>query len=197
MWSDSRFMKNSMGLVLIGLVLLTACSGLTTSDKPASRTWLLIPLEQSVNTRSFEAVTTVDVSVVAVPGLDTDKILTLSGDAELNEFAGARWVDHTPELLESLIGRSMQGSGAYNMLSSQADCDLDLEVQEFFAYTASSGSVSEVRMVLDGLYSCRPDEAKAIHLDAVIPIYEEKMSSIVAAFQAGVDELMNDLLAGL
>jgi len=179
------------------LLFLAACGGLTTSDKPVTRTWMLMPLEQAEKTDLSEPVTSIKVSVKAVPGLDSNKILTLSGDAELNSFSGARWADHTVEMLGSLITRTLRGAGNFDVVSSQADCDLKLEVQEFFAYTGSAGKATEVRIEIDGQYSCRSEKLKTIHLQASIPVHEDRMSSIVAAFQAGTERALRDLLADL
>jgi len=189
-------MKNLMRLSLLGMLSLAACGGLTTNDKPATRTWMLMPLEQSA-TAGTAATTTIDLSVIAVPGLDTDKILTLSTEAELNSYAGARWADHTPEMLESLIRRTLQGSGKFKVVTSQADCDLRLEVQEFFAYIASSGPGAEVRIEIDGQYSCRSEKPMPIHLQVAIPVHENRMPTIVAAFQAGTNKTLEDLLTVL
>ncbi len=197
MWSDSRLMKNLMRLTLLGLLSLTACGGLPSSDKPVTRTWMLMPLEQPARTEAAAAMTTIDLSVVAVPGLDTDQILTLSTEAELNSYAGARWADHTPEMLESLIRRTLQESGKFKLVTSQADCDLRLEVQEFFAYITSSGAGAEVHIELDGQYSCRSENPKPIHLQASIPVHEDRMATIVAAFQTATNKVLNDLLSVL
>ncbi len=181
---------------------MTACGGLTRSDKPVMHTWMLMPLEQSVQTSPSERLTSVAVSVVVVPGLDTDRILTLSKEAELNYFAGARWADHIPEMLESLTERTLQASGNFDVISSQVgggheDCDLRLEVQEFYAFSGSPGSGDEVRIALGGQYSCRSGKSKPIHVQASIPIYEQNMSIIVAAFQKGTDKVMTDLLVNI
>lgn len=188
--------KNLMRLSLVGLLSLAACGSLTTSDKPVTRTWMLMPLEQPARTEAA-ATTTIDLSVAAVPGLDTDKILTLSADAELNSYAGARWADHTPEMLESLIRRALQGSGKFKVVTSQADCDLRLEIQEFFAYISASGPGAEVRITIDGQYTCQSEKPKSIHLQASIPVHEDIMATIVAAFQAGTDTILEDLLTAL
>ena len=196
-WSISLL----LALLLMAL-LLAACGGLTRSDKPVTRTWMLMPIEYSVQASSSEPVTSVVVSVVVVPGLDTDRILTLSEDAELNYFAAARWADHIPEMLESLTGRTLQASGNFDVISSHAgggheDCDLRLEVQEFFAFSGSPGSAYEVRIAIGGQYSCRSGKSKPIRVQASIPVYEGNMSVIVAAFQKGTDEVLTDLLANI
>jgi len=197
MWSNSRLMKNLMRLSLLGLLSLGACGGLTTSDKPVTRTWMLMPLEQPARTEPASVAKTIDLSVTAVPGLDTDKILTLSPEAELNSYAGARWADHTPEMLESLIRRTLQESGKFKLVTSQADCDLSLEVQEFYAFTNSSGPGAEVRIAIEGQYTCRSEKPKPIHLQASIPIPEDRMATIVAAFQTGTNKTLEDLLTAL
>ena len=46
-------------------------------------------------------------TVSAVPGLDTDRVLALSTDARLNQYANARWPDHLPEVLTSVMKRSL------------------------------------------------------------------------------------------
>lgn len=198
-----RLRSISLLLALLFMALLLAnCGGLTRSDKPVTHTWMLMPLEQSVQGSSSEPVTSVVVSVVVVPGLDTDRILTLSEDAELNYFAAARWADHIPEMLESLTGRTLQASGNFDVISNHVgggheDCDLRLEVQEFFAFSGAPGSAYEVRIVFGGQYSCRSGKSKPIHVQASIPVYEDKMSIIVAAFQKGTDEVLTDLLANI
>ena len=194
MWIN---MKYSRILLLAGFALLTACGGLTTSDKPVTRTWMLMPLEQPVKTETTEALKRIRVSIVAASGLDTNKILTLSGDSELNSFSVARWTDHAPELFESLIERALQASGDFDVVSKQADCDLHLEVQEFFAYTGMHGSASEVQIVLAGQHTCRNGNFRPVQLNASVPIQEEKMSVIVAAFQTGTDKVIRDLLGSL
>ena len=83
------------------------------------------------------------------------------------------------------------------MVSKQADCDLHLEVQEFFAYTGMHGSASEVQIVLAGQHICRNGKSRPVQLNASVPIQEEKMSVIVAAFQAGTDKVIRDLLGSL
>jgi len=85
--------------LLILIVSLTGCSGLTRSDQPATKTWWLEPYAGMAHEVSPGAPKLVEISVTVVPGLDTDRILTLSDDAQLNDFAAARWADNLPERL--------------------------------------------------------------------------------------------------
>jgi len=188
--------------LLILIVSLTACSGLTRSDQPATKTWWLEPYAGNVDEVSPGAPKLVEISVTVVPGLDTDRILTLSDDAQLNQFAAARWADNLPELVESLVGRSMEASGRFEVVSIRAgggpeNCDLQLEVREFFANLGPSGQVNGVRVAADGYYQCESNEPLALHLSASIPVYDDRMSVIVAAFQQALDSVMKDLLGQL
>ena len=188
--------------LLILIVSLTGCSGLTRSDQPATKTWWLEPYAGMAHEVSPGAPKLVEISVTVVPGLDTDRILTLSDDAQLNDFAAARWADNLPELLESLVGRSMESSGRFEIVSIRAgggpeNCDLQLEIREFFAHLSPSGQANGVRVAADGRYQCGSNEPLALHLSASIPVYDDRMSVIVAAFQQALDSVMKDLLGQL
>lgn len=188
--------------VLLLPLLVSACGGLTRSDKPATKTWWLKPLTGISQASALARVTRVDLSVRVVPGLDSDRILTLSSAAELNHYGAARWADNLPELMASLIGRTLQATGSFFVVSGSAvgarpDCDLDLEVREFFSEIGPAGQSFAVKVGLDGQYLCRSATPVAIHIQASVPIQAERMSSIVAAFQQGVDMAMRDLLEQL
>jgi len=202
MWSGDSVMKISkipvVWCLLILIVSLTGCSGLTRSDQPATKTWWLEPYAGMAHEASPGAPKLVAISVTVVPGLDTDRILTLSEDAQLNHFATARWADNLPELAASLIGRSLEASGRFEMLSDRTgggseNCSLQLEVREFFANLGPSGQVNGVGVAADGYYQCESNEPLALHLSASIPVYDDRMSVIVAAFQQALDSVMKDL----
>jgi ABC-type uncharacterized transport system auxiliary subunit len=195
-------MKPAEKLTITGLVLLvfalTACGGLTHSDKPAERTWWLLPYTGMSPGMPGEDALTVALSVTAIPGLDTDQILTLSSDSELNHYSGARWADNLPDLLASLTSRSLQASGRFKVVSSNhavidENCKLWLEVHEFFARSGPSGQRSEIRVSINGHYQCRDDVLSLIRLNASIPVEGEQMSAIVAAFQQAINHVMAEL----
>ncbi len=189
---------NLSGLLLVALVV-TACGGLTRSDKPAISSWWLKPYEIGTQAPAPEPVTRVAVSVRVAPGLDTDWILTLSSEAKLSHYTGARWVDNLPELVASLTSRTLGASGRFDVVSRRAgggreDCELQLEVQEFFASIEASGQTTGVRVAISGQYQCESAEPVPVQLNASIPVNDKRMNSIVAAFQQATDRVMKDLL---
>ena len=186
------------GLLFLGL-LLGACSGLTQSNIPANTSWWLEPFESPGEGVPAEKPTRVTLSVTVVPGLDSNRILTLSDDARLNRYSAARWADNLPELVTSLVARTMNMSGRFDVGSATSrqgpgDCALQLEVAKFFAELDGSGKTTGVRIAVNGDYQCAADVAVAIDLSSSVPVYSDRMSVIVAAFQEAMDEVLAALL---
>jgi ABC-type uncharacterized transport system auxiliary subunit len=178
---------------------LNACSSLTRSDKPAVTTWWLKPYTGAVQVVAPDTILPLTLSVMVVPGLDSDQILTLSDDAELKPYSGARWVDNLPELVTSLVDRSLQASGRYQVVSPRAGggpgkCKLQLELREFFAELGPSGQTSGVRVAIDGRFQCGSDAPVLLKLNASASVDDERMKVIVAAFQQAMDSVMRELL---
>lgn len=186
-------------LITIGL---GACGGLTQSDKPAVTTWWLNPFTGVAQTENPAPVASVSVSVAVVPGLDTDQILTLSDDSELKPYAAARWVDNLPELTKSLVSRTLEASGSFEVVSERARaehkrCDLQLELREFFANLNSSGQTRSVQISMHGSYQCESEALIPIQIKASVPVQDNRMRTIVAAFQQAMNSAMMDLLETL
>lgn len=192
--------RNFAMICLFILVLLTnACGGLTHSDKPAITKWWLNPYVATAKANPADPVVAVALSFTVVPGLDTDRILTLSGDAELGQFAAARWVDNLPELLDSLLERSLQATGRFEVTTDHAaartgGCHLQLELREFFAETGPSGKTSGVRVAINGRFQCGSAATVHIQSNAAVAVGDERMHVIVAAFQQATDRMIQEIL---
>ncbi len=179
--------EQTMFIVLMAVFILSACSGLTQSNKPAVTSWWLEPYIGPAKGAVAEPAVTVALTVKAVPGLDSDQVLTLSSDAQLKPYSGARWVDYAPDLLASLLGRSLEADGRFEVLKERSgrgpeNCELQLELREFFADLNSMGRTSGVRLALDGRYQCASATAVEVNSSALVAVGEERTSVIVAAF---------------
>jgi ABC-type uncharacterized transport system auxiliary subunit len=199
-------MHHSSRLPVVLLVLLTAvlnaCSSLTTSDQPAVTTWWLTPYTGGVSAGDPQALSPVSLTFDVVPGLDTDQILTLSNDSELVPYSGAKWADNLPELVGSLVSRTVAASGRFEVVSGRVSaaserCDLQLELREFFARVDSEGQTTRVQIAIDGHYQCGSGQPAILRLKASQPVPDNRMKLIVAAFQQSLDSVMKDLLAQL
>jgi len=190
--------KRLTGLILLTAVL-AACSGLMTSEQAPKQYYTLMPVSGSGGSAGSEPGPVLAVSVSAVPGLDTDRVLALSPDARLNRYAGARWPDHLPEVLTSVLQRSMTATGRFSRVE-QSDRSLDdsawllrLEIQQFYGIQNSTGATSSVLVELAGSVKCN-GQAKQIDLSESQSIAEDRLSAIVAAHQAGLDGVTRQLL---
>ena len=195
--------RNFVIICLSTVVLFAgACTGLTQSDKPAISKWWLEPYVASSKPVPADPPVPIALSVTVVPGLDTDRILTLSGDAELGQFASARWVDNLPELLVSLLERSLQATGQFVIVSESAasrpgNCLLELEFREFFADIGPGGTTNGVRIATNGRFKCGSATAVDIQSNVSNPVADERMSVIVAAFQRAMDRVTQETMSNI
>jgi ABC-type uncharacterized transport system auxiliary subunit len=202
MWSNNvtmYFSKIGVICLLLITLLINACGGLTKSDKPPVVSWWLEPYTAQKVEQGAEPLVSVNVVVEAVPGLDTDQVLALSEAAAIRPYSSARWVDNLPDLVDSLVSRSLTASGRFEVGSRRGgpdvvNCDLQLELTEFFGLLNASGQTTEVRVVTEGRYECDSGVSKAINLKASIPLQDNRMSVIVAAFQQATDAVLKDML---
>ncbi|NOR20283.1 MAG: hypothetical protein GQ538_09385 [Xanthomonadales bacterium] len=204
MWTNNKSVKFQKpfltACLLVSALFVSACSGLNRSDKPATKTWWLVPYNGSMVATTTVPPVNVAVSVTVVPGLDTHRILALSDNAHLSKYAGARWADSLPELVTSLVSRSLEGSGRFEVVSSRSDsgeCDLEIEVQEFYARLGANKQTTGVRVAMDGFYRCDGTEPVPIRLNASAAVHDDRMTVIVAVFQGALDEVMKSLLEAI
>lgn len=180
-------------LIMLGLGL-TGCGSLLQSDAPAATQWWLVssPLSESAPRLQRPLVLNLDV----VPGLDTDRILNLNDQARLNSYSGATWPDALPEVLESLVQRSLETiSDAPVRRGTRADastCLLSLEVREFFGRVDSADITQEVRFEIQGELTC-PGFSRVVASRQSTPVTENRMGPIVGAFQQALDAGLQDL----
>ena len=189
-------------LLLTISLMINACSGLTQSDKPAVTSWWLQPYTGSALVETAASPVSIEVSVEAIPGLDTDQILALGDDAQLRPYMASRWVDYLPELFDSLITRSLEASDRFEVLSGRSNdgsdqCKLHLELQEFFARMNPSGQTVGVHVAMKGYFQCDSGVSKPLHLQSSESVDDQRMQSIVAAFQRATNTVMLELLQKL
>lgn len=177
---------------------LTACSGVLTSQQPAKQYYTLIPYGASGYPGSTDS-PALALTLAVVPGLDTDRILALGADASLHRYANARWPDNLPEVLTSVMRRSLFASGHFSAVEAsgrkaEESWALKLEVQQFYGIRNSADVTSSVLADMAGELHC----GGSIHqlaISASTPVVEERLSAIVAAHQASLDEATRQLLA--
>ena len=91
---------------------------------------------------------------VASRALDSDRIAIRTSPLELKYYAGARWSDRAPSLVQTLLVESFENSGLIVAVGRQAiglrgDYDLKLELREFHAEMYGETSTPTVRTRLN------------------------------------------------
>jgi ABC-type uncharacterized transport system auxiliary subunit len=193
-------MKTKPFLLLSTLAssLLTACSGMMDSAQPAKQTYMLMPLPGSPSTATVQQKPALAVSLGAVPGLDTDWIQRLGDDASLTRYANARWPDHLPEVLTSVIQRSLASSGRFSAVeqSSRATGDawmLQLEVEKFYGLQGATGETTSVVTQVAASIECN-NHGESFSVNDSVAVGSERLSSVVAAHQQGLNDVTQQLL---
>lgn len=190
----------SLTAILSAALVLAACGGLTTSDKPEINVWWLQPVAGAPRAETDARPAPMFLDLDVVPGLDSDKVLALASDAQLKPYAGARWADELPALAESLFTRSLQASGRFEVLqhgrasAAGPTCELQLELKEFFADLEAGGRTRGVSVEIGGQYRCPAAQPLGLASRAYVGVGEERMSVIVAAFQKALDQVTLDII---
>lgn len=191
-------MKNKFVIagLLIVPVWLTACSGFLASEQPAKQTYLLEPIELQSQTAPTEPLPVLTFGLSAVPGLDSDRIQAIDGDARINHYANARWPDYLPEVLSSVIRRSLLSSGRFGSISSTGsstrDWSLALEVQQFYGFQSTLGTTSRVSAEIGGTILCNQGIHR-VQLSASEPVGEERLAVVVKAHQDALNDVTRQL----
>lgn len=183
---------------LLPALLLTSCAGVLNSEQPAQLNYLLRPYAAAATPAAGGALPELVLQLTVIPGLDTDRLLALGVDARLSHYANARWPDHLPEVLASVMQRSLEATGRFATVEVAATgapdaWSLDLEVREFYGIQDAAGVTSSVRVGLAGRLACGA-QAHVLHLAETAPVAEERLAVVVAAHQAALDRVTRQLI---
>lgn len=190
--------KKRIPALLLTTTLLAACSGVMDSAQPARQYYMLMPASGVSASPETAQGPVLSLSVGAIPGLDTDRVVAIDSDARLNHYANARWPDHLPEVLTSVIRRSLASSGLFSVVEegTRASGDewlLTLEVQQFYGVQTTSGNTSSVKVGFSGSIECGQQQI-SFRLSDSNPVADERLSVVVAAHQRGLDNITRQLL---
>lgn len=182
----------------LAAVALAGCGGLLESDAPAANRWWLEPVAPDVTAVAALAAAghnRLVLDLTVVPGLDTDRILNLDGQARLNHYAGAYWPDHLPEVLSSVLARSLEADGPLRVRvgarARTGECLLQLETRAFYG-RVDAGVTETAEIAFAGTLTC-DDSVTALAARSEAPVTENRMTDIVAAFQQGLGRTVRDL----
>lgn len=187
-------------LLLPALFALAACAGLLTSDQPPVRVYDLEPFTSEVAANAGGN-TRLAVQVRAVPGLDTDRLLTLDDDGGVSRIAGARWPDYLPEFVASLLQRSLAATGRYRQVSADParashDCLLALSLQRFHVRLDAERRPTAVEVIMRGALECAEFETNVM-LEHRAVTAGSRTADVISAYQQALDAITASLLSQL
>lgn len=185
--------RSSLACVLALSVLLTGCGSILTSDQPAEQVYWLEPQDLSTRSIGPASASRLSVTLTVVPGLDTDRILVKGPGPVMSHYAGARWPDSLPDVIESLIERSLESTGLFSRVGSRStESEIRLEVREFFAVARGDGSAPTVQVHVEGSVECHA-KSGALSARATNIATANRLGAIVVAYQRTFDDVVGEL----
>lgn len=186
-------------LMLLLTLQLTGCAGVLESNKPAREVYLLQPpvVSRTAATNPARLV----LSLIAVPGLDTDNIQVLGPSARLIPVANAHWADYLPEVVSSLSRRTLVDSGLFKSvdlggMARPGDWLLELELRAFYGVQNSAGATISVLMQLEGTIRCGHNtemHTDGFKLESSKSVSSGSLTDLVAAHQSALNEILQAL----
>jgi cholesterol transport system auxiliary component len=127
----------------------------------------------------------------ADPGLGTELITLVRSDRRLDYYAGSRWADDLPEVVETLAIDTLRASGNWSAVHASpspyfADYLLDINIRRFEAdYTQGDNVAPTVHVVLDCTVARRRgrDLVATFSASAAVQAAENRLGAVVAAFE--------------
>jgi cholesterol transport system auxiliary component len=126
----------------------------------------------------------------AAAALDTDRVAVVRTASRFDYFAGVRWSEPAPQILQQLLVNAFTADGRFAAVVAApsrvpADLSLDVELRRFEADYPADGAAPEVRVeMLVTLIEMRPTRRVASFLAVGTAVAaENRRAAVVAAFE--------------
>lgn len=197
-----RIMLRRAVLALAGLTLLSGCAAISALSGSAAAldAYALRPLPAVASQAAGPHL------VVALPSasgaIATDRILVRPSPLQAAYLPGVRWVDPVPQMVQTLLVQSLQGSGAFALVGRDdaglfPDVTLIGEVRTFEAVPgAEGGATYTVRVALD-LALIREADARVAgsrRFEARAEAASAAPLAVAAAFDAAMGAILREAL---
>ena len=166
------------------------------SDAPPLQIYVLNPAPATAQAGEVLAVHLAIASPRAAPGLDTDRIVLIRRAREMDYYAGSRWADKAPRVVQDWLIRGFQDRAVVRSvgaepLRGERNYLLRIVVQDFQAEyrEARAKPVVRVRLAVQlldmgsrnlvaGFHSEQRIEASANTLGAVLDAFDEALGAV-------------------
>lgn len=182
-------------IAVVGL-LATACSNLPLGGPPP-RLYTLTP-----KSTFGDGLPTVDWQLVveepvAAGALDTDRIALRNAPTEVEYYAGVRWTERAPRLVQTLLVESFENSNSIVAVGRQAiglrsDFNLKSELREFQADYFEDGQPPTVRVRLNVKLVQQPRRAiiASRNIEATVMAESAAFNDVVLAFDEALGRVL-------
>jgi len=141
------------GMLLAMALALAGCTGaLLESNVEAPETYRLVG-ETLADRGGRQPLALAVARPRAASALDTDRIAVVQPDSRFDYFAGLRWSEAAPQMVQQQLVRALAADGRFEAVVAApsrvpADLLLDVELRRFEAVYAAAGAPPEVRVEL-------------------------------------------------
>lgn len=198
-------MKRATSVAVLGLSLAVAgCSGALFGPQadPPETYRLETPAVPSAADR-LPLVLTV-ARPRAAESLDSDRIAVVRPDQRFDYYAGLRWSEPAPQMLQSLLVGSLQSAGRYEAVLAApsrvpVDLLLDVELRRFEARypLADAAPVVRVEMQLTLVDPRRSRRIAGVLVSAEAAAAADRRGDVMAAFEQATAKALADAAAWL
>lgn len=175
---------------------LSACTGLMPGSGPAPDLYTLSP-KSSFDTALPEVSWQLVVEVpFASGGLATQSIALRRNALELRYFAGARWIERAPRLVQTLLVESFENTGRIVAVGRAADLRSDFnlksELREFQAEYESEAAPPLIRVRLNAKIVQQPrrEIIASANFEATARAAGTNMAGIITAFDEAFGKVL-------
>lgn len=175
---------------------LSACTGLIPGSGPVPDLYTLSP-KSSFDTALPEVSWQLVVEVpFASGGLATQSIALRSNALELRYFAGARWIERAPRLVQTLLVESFENTGRIVAVGRAADLRSDFnlksELREFQAEYESEAAPPLIRVRLNAKIVQQPQREiiASANFEATARAAGTNMAGIITAFDEAFGKVL-------
>ncbi len=193
------------------LALLAGCSGTFTSKSPVSRAYVLRAAPAA--TAAADAAPLTKPAYAGAlripaprpgPGFDTDRILLLRDDRELDFYATGHWAASIPEMIEALAIESLRRAPLFDAVYGEgtpmrSDYFLQISVRNFVAEYTAGAEAPVARVVLDCTLGRRLDRSviAAFTAEGQAPAAANRMGEVVAAYELALQQALGTVSTSL
>jgi cholesterol transport system auxiliary component len=140
----------------------------------------------------------VDVPGAAQP-LDGPRIVLSPRPGEFGVYAGVRWTDDAPRMVQSLIVRAFERSGRVAAVapvasSARADRLLEIDLDAFHAAYEQDGDAVRVALAARLIDAKSNRIVGSRRFEARIPLESRRIDAVVAGFDRAVAEVVPELV---